>query len=639
MASDPRLNLSAFAQINVGPVSISIGSGADSCSSNIEQNLLSGTSANLAASLQLPGNVGAFANLQLGQGGGVVGAGLTNLAAISDSIRVNGPPTASNPQGLPVSTDPNAGSEFVLQQVGLSTQSLNVAASVNTEVAQNAHIQAGAVFNQVQSGSFTNADIPSVFASFQNAHTLISAVYSPSGAVSPAGSQFGSFCGAKPYAIDLIRFAPKYKFLFVVQFEFHPWFQEILKSIDPAFVIKTSTRPQVEFEYQDVNMYNFRTKVPAKTMYQPMTMKFYDDDYNNAFQLYTTYMKLMSPISNIDIESQSIDPLDAYDNVGGGMGFDQNALKIQSGWSHTVGQGYAASLGPYGDIPQGGTGNDNPTGSNIRNILRRITLFQVYRQGLLMNVFHFYNPKITTMTLDDLDMAMSGEGNEISLTFSYDSVFIIPGYNINANSGGPNYDLPNMTSDGIYPFGVVPGTLPQSLTNTLKDGVGSGLSSGQDNMLANSAAGPTSSLFASIPLSVSGFVRSGPVTIGGSSLVNLPIPPLLTGGGVSTATSIQGNTPGNLSQVTSSNTVTQDPVTGTSPQSADNSGNIGNVMGQAANATNAASAAAAAANPTTLAQSVGVQQTQQSTDGGVQSASSGDSTSFNSGATGDTAGG
>src|SRR5665213_263237 len=192
-------------------------------------------------------------------------------------------------------------------------------------------------------------------------------------------------------------------------------------------------------------MYNFRTKVPTKTIYPPMTMKFYDDDYNNAFQFYATYMKLMSPIANIDIESQAVDPLDAYDNAGGGMGFNANTQKIQTGWANTVGQGYAASLGPYGKIPTSGSSGVSTPASNIRNVLRRITLFQVYKQGRMMNVYNFYNPKITQMMLDDMDMATAGEGNEVSLTFSYDSVFIIPGYNLITDT---HYNLPGITDSG-----------------------------------------------------------------------------------------------------------------------------------------------------------------------------------------------
>lgn len=558
MSSDPRLNLTAFAQVNVGPVSVSMGIGATpGCPTAKGQNLFASSTSNEALSAITPGNVGAFANLQLGQGGGIVGAGLTSLAAMSDQVRITGSTSL-----LP--SNPTAGSEFVLSQVGLSSSGLSTVASVNTSIAANANVQAGIVFNQVQSGTFTNSNIPSAFSAFQNASQLLSTVFSPSTTASPKGTKFGTFCGAKPYAIDLISLAPKYKFLFVVQFEFDPQFNEILSSIDPAFVVKTSTRPQVDFEYQDVNMYNFRTKVPTKTMYQPMTMKFYDDDFNNAFQFYATYMKLMSPIANIDINTQSVDPLDAYENAGGGMGFGQNTLQIQTGWSKAVGQSYAASLGPYGQVPTGNSssGGGAASGPNVRNVLRQITLYQVYKQGRMMNVFNFYNPKITQMTLDEMDMASSGEGNEVALTFSYDSVYIIPGYSL---INGPT-NLSNITNDGIYPFGIAPGSVSGAF-NT-KDGLGrGGLDYGQNNV-ANTQ-------LVTIPASVQNYNSDQPTTASGTSFGNQPNAPANTGGGNSNTSTLQGGSIDDLSEITTTAQRLPDPITGPQQDSADNSGDIG----------------------------------------------------------------
>ncbi len=564
MAFDPRLNLTASAQFAVGPVSISIGAGVDACPTSIGENLFATTSSYENLSSILPGNIGAFANLQLGEGGGIVGAGLTNLAAISDSIRVNG----SSP-AMPAGLNGTAGSEFVLQQVGLSSQGLSAVAQVNTGIAASANAQASIVFNQVQSGTFTNANIPAAFSPFQNASQLLSASFSIGVGASPPGSQFGTMCGASQYAIDLINLAPKYKFLFVIQLEFHPQFQEVLQSIDPAFVVKHSTRPQVDFEYQDVNMYNFRTKVPTKTIYQPMTMKFYDDDFNNAFQFYATYMKLMSPIANLDIQTQAIEPLDAYDNYGGGMGFGQNTFKIQTGWSKTVGQSYAASLGPYGQVPVANTSTNGGSakGVDVKNVLRRISLFQVYKQGTMMNVFHFYNPKITVLNLDEMDMSTSGDGNEVTITFSYDSVYIIPGYSL---INGP-LNLASITNDGIYPFGIQPGTVSPAFNQ--KDGLGrGGIDYGQNNVGNVSTA--TSSMI-QVPSSVTNFNPTNPTTGSGTSFANLPSTTPSSGGN-NTASGLQGNSTDDLSEITTTAQRLPDPTTGPQQNSADNSGDIGN---------------------------------------------------------------
>lgn len=194
-------------------------------------------------------------------------------------------------------------------------------------------------------------------------------------------------------------------------------------------------------------------------------MKFHDDDKNNALQFYTTYLKLMSPIANINAEQQKSNPLDVYDQLGGGMGFNfapgtsNQTQPIQPNWTNTIGQAYAASIGPYGIDP------------STRNILRKITLFHVYKQGRMMNVFNFYNPKITSLELDDVDMADSA-GNEVSFQFSYDSVYVIPGFRI--YNGQQDYDLNALTSDGQYPFGIPITSQFNDGGNSIEDGARNG---------------------------------------------------------------------------------------------------------------------------------------------------------------------
>jgi hypothetical protein len=276
MASDPRLNL-----LNL-PLTVQAGFnlGTDSCPTSQEANLAATLSLNTAFgnfSLSGSASLGSFENLSV-SGGGSVGTGLRGLVSISNSVRIGGTATATNTYGLP--TTSAGGSSFVLNSVGIDPGQLSIAASVNASVASAANLQAAVVYNQVSQGAFTSAMVTGSFSAFQNASTLIASITSLPSGTAPQGSQFGTMCGAKPYAVDLIRLAPKYKFLFVVQIEFDPDFQQIMSGIDPAFVIKQSSRPNVQFEYEDVNQYNFRSKVAKKVMYEPVTMKFYDDDYN-----------------------------------------------------------------------------------------------------------------------------------------------------------------------------------------------------------------------------------------------------------------------------------------------------------------------------------------------------------------------
>jgi hypothetical protein len=43
-----------------------------------------------------------------------------------------------------------------------------------------------------------------------------------------------------------------------------------------------------------------------------------------------------------------------------------------------------------------------------------------------MNVYTMNNPKITQLTLDDVDMAESGSGNEVEIQFTYDGLHVEP---------------------------------------------------------------------------------------------------------------------------------------------------------------------------------------------------------------------
>jgi hypothetical protein len=604
MASDPRLNLFNFAGtiLNKSPDIFGVAH-ATGCPSVLERAQTESQAQMLALSSTL-GVVGAFANLANNVGGGVVGQGLSYLAGVSNAVRIGG--MSQIPQAAV-----GNGQAWVLKAVGIDQNQLNTAGQFNPSVANNALNGASQVYNSVSQGKFRPQDIPAAFSAFQNGTALISSLFTgATPATQPQASQFGQTCGVGNYATDLIKYAPKYKFLFVVEFEFDPEFQEVLKKgpgIDPAFVIKSTTRPTVDFEYEDINMYNFRTKVAKKTVYQPITMKFLDDDRNNAFQFYTTYLKLISPIANIDVELQQQAPLNAYNLVGGGMGFESGNSPISASWPNTLGQLYAGSLGAYGS-------------TGIRNILRRISIYHVYRAGTLMNQMHFYNPKITKMDLDDLDMA-SSEGTEVSLTFSYDSVFIAPGIQVFNQDAPTRHNLHDLTTGGLRPLGVDPHT---SVPNwDQRDGIK--LASGQSTILSDK--GILRSVIAANDQATPTYT-----TATGSNLTGMAsVAPVVGGGGTGTVPNQNGNnqTPtsvatasmsalssvtslaANPSTPTSGTNATLDPVTGSTPASANNTANITNVSSAANNAAsqinlNLATATAAA---TSQEQVIAAQQT------------------------------
>ena len=82
-----------------------------------------------------------------------------------------------------------------------------------------------------------------------------------------------------------------------------------------------------------------------------------------------------------------------------------------------------------------------------------------------MNIYKFFNPRITSLSLDDLDMSNSTDGTEVSLAFNYDTVYIDTGIPMKTKE----HDLAQLMSNAKYPMrynSTTGGTpLPANSTN------------------------------------------------------------------------------------------------------------------------------------------------------------------------------
>jgi len=372
---------------------------------------------------------------------GGVGEGLRTLASVADSIRVGqsvvpgreGTETYNSTLGKIVGTAVDAvneGATAVLDTLGLGA-AFDVVSNFYPSVANRAWAQAQDLFGRIKEGNFKLSDIPEIFSDLQNLESLAKGIFG-GGVSSQSGTRDFQFCGASPYAMDLISRAPKFKFLFVVDILFsdaYSSWNDMGRQM--AFVVKTSSRPNIEFEYEDINMYNFRTRVAKRTVYEPMNMAFYDDNKNSAHLFYTAYMRAMSPIANIkqnapesyDYETKSMDWLSA-----------PHAATFNSTGPLT--NGHSASLGALAD--------------NSKSVIQRIRLYHIFDYGRLMNIYNFYNPRVLEFEMSDLTMLESGDGTEFEMRFAYDGLFIDPGWSVLV--GGDNINLAELTSGGLYPI-------------------------------------------------------------------------------------------------------------------------------------------------------------------------------------------
>jgi len=325
-------------------------------------------------------------------GAGNVTAGLRDLAKTSNSIRIGNTSSAIIPNS----------NGYVLNAMAINPNEAEKAGQFNPGVLNRATAQADSVLADVKAGKFKLSDIPFVATDFQNLTQLMGGIFTDSsGQSSTRGIEL---CGASPYAIDLVKYAPKYKFLFIIEITLDPIYSALKESADKlAFIVKTSTRPNVNIEHEEVNMYNFWTRVPKRTVYEPMTMNFYDDNEGIGHLFYTSYLRSISPISR----------LGGMDR-GGELNtdfYEANSMNFNSRLS----EGAASISALEGNVP---------------TIIKEIRLFHIYSYGKFMNVYHFYNPKLMAMNLDGLDVAETGGGNEIELQFGYDSLHITPAFSV-----------------------------------------------------------------------------------------------------------------------------------------------------------------------------------------------------------------
>lgn len=224
------------------------------------------------------------------------------------------------------------------------------------------------------------------------------------------------------YAIDLIERAPKHKFMFVAEFVLEPPFDQLFspqEAEDLAFVVKRSGRPNITYDYEEVNFYNFRTKVAKRIEYQPVTMSFYDDKRSGALSFLNKYMRIISPLSS---QGASTELYKLFEESG--MSFDDISRWTGStGGYYQVDRNLRRAQGPGSGftVPerQPGIGEFPAT-----TIIQSIRLYHIYDGGAYLDQYTFAKPKITEFQLDDLDMTQTGDGNEIAFTFSYDALDI-----------------------------------------------------------------------------------------------------------------------------------------------------------------------------------------------------------------------
>lgn len=196
------------------------------------------------------------------------------------------------------------------------------------------------------------------------------------------------------YTQDYDRYQPKSKFLFKVWFHFNEAYEGLLPSLEGqgnfrgfCYVVKTIDKPKVNYEYQEVNMYNFRTKVLKTLHHEPISMSLHDDISNSVLDFFNLYRTSFSPTSRLSSGQ--------FMNVeNDGMSFGSPTLSANSG----------------------------KLMRNSNNFLKSVTVAQIYASGVKANFYEFINPRIETFDFDNMDME-SSLPHGVTVSLSYDGLY------------------------------------------------------------------------------------------------------------------------------------------------------------------------------------------------------------------------
>lgn len=212
-----------------------------------------------------------------------------------------------------------------------------------------------------------------------------------------------------------VNYRPKLKFLFKVEFLFKPlpqWEtflrQAGISNNEFTFMIKSVDRPKVDFEYdEEVNMYNFRTKVLKRIRHRELTMVFMDDVGNRVFNFFRLMLAIQQPITR-----RSVLPAGSNKNIS-----DGSYQTPASGMTFTT--GLPNSLSDYA--------HRGVVNTDVGSVIQKIRIRQIFVDPSIKDInsatkevyFDFLNPRVISFDLDDLTHDTS-DVNLLTMQFDYD---------------------------------------------------------------------------------------------------------------------------------------------------------------------------------------------------------------------------
>lgn len=315
----------------------------------------------------------------------------------------------------------NGGVQQVLGAIGISSGVNSPVRGSNPIIYSNGMAAAQNVVNQVGLG---NTNVNSIVSS--NLNALTSFQYAHVTSVGTQAITSSNAASVSPYAMDLFAFAPKYNYLFIVDVTFTNGFQAMGQLNGQrskfAMIVQEFDRPKIQYEMDEGNFYNFRTKFAKRVVHENLRLKFLDDRQNASMNFITQYLISNHPIMGVSPASSFM-----YEDAGMNWTAGDNNVAYDTVNSASL-RGFA--------------------GDQI-NAIQEIKVYHVYDYGRSMNVYHFLRPKLVAVELDRWDMKGSPDNCTIEAEFAYDGLYIETGIAIQS---GEEQKIEALSDAGKYPM-------------------------------------------------------------------------------------------------------------------------------------------------------------------------------------------
>lgn len=248
---------------------------------------------------------------------------------------------------------------------------------------------------------------------------------------------------------------PKFKFMFFASLQLEDnarqAFGEPWGNGEVWWFIKQAGRPNVSYEYEDVNMYNFRQKILRRATFEPIQIQMYDDLQDASHSFWTTFLRIQNPVTNIYTS------VFAEEN---GMNWE-DATRLET---ETLGQIRSEAGEP--DSRSAALSNTSSTGilpgpisgAFGKQLIKSIKLYHIIDWGRKVVVYDYIHPRINEIRMDELTWETS-DPNMIDVSFEFDTFNIF-------FPNGLSEDLINTHLPPAYPININDSETPIEILNT-----------------------------------------------------------------------------------------------------------------------------------------------------------------------------